>query len=146
MSLKINYISLLEQLLMHLKNAKLVYLRAADVANHTEDKRRFNQEARLRNHFFQTVLSQLQRENIGLDDLVIRNFNFDQLLISSLNNRKSGVIEKCIEADSYLITLYQKVIALPIKDSVFTDQMEKINFAIAHCKDRLPVSHLVKEH
>ena len=146
MSFKSNYIGLLEQLLKHLKNAKLAYLRAADVANHTEDKRRFNQEVRLRNHFFQTVLGQLQSENIGLDDLVIRNFNFDQLLISSISNRKVGVLEKCIEADSHLNTLYQKILALPTQEAFFRDQMEKIKAAIAHCHDRLQAFHLVKEH
>jgi len=75
-SLKSTYIALLEQVLVHLKNAKLAYLRAADIANQTEDKRYYNQQALLRNRFFQTILSQLQRENITLDDLVIRNFNF----------------------------------------------------------------------
>lgn len=146
MSIKNNYIGLLEQLLKHLKNAKLAYFRAADIANHTEDKRRYNQEARLRNHFFQTVLSQLQKENIGLEDLVIRNFNFDQLLISSLSNRKVGVIEKCIEADTHLTSLYQKVLSLPLADDSLKDQMGKIKSAIAHCNDRISTSHLINEH
>lgn len=146
MSFKNNYVRLLEQLLKHLKIAKLAYLRAADVANLTEDKRHFNQEARLRNHFFQKVLSQLQKENIGLEDLVIRNFNFDQLLISSISNHKPGVIENCIEADTHLIALYEKVIVLPIEGASFGDQLEKIKSAIAYCNDRLPAFHLINEH
>ena len=38
------YIAQLEKLLTHLKNAKLIYLKAADEANASEEKRFFNQD------------------------------------------------------------------------------------------------------
>ena len=134
MSVKNKYISVLEQLLIHLKNAKLEYLRAADVASQTEDKRYFNQQALLRNRFFHDVLSQLQNENINLEDLVVRNFNFDQLLISSIKGLKNSAYEKCLEADNHLKELYQKTMLLPIDSSLFEKQFERIESAIARHK------------
>ena len=51
------YIAQLEKLLTHLKNGKLGYLKAADHANTSEEKRYFNQEALIRNRYFQEALS-----------------------------------------------------------------------------------------
>tara|TARA_S200000501_G_scaffold377534_1_gene436290 strand:- start:2203 stop:2643 length:441 start_codon:yes stop_codon:yes gene_type:complete len=132
MSVKNKYISFLEQLLIHLKNAKLEYLRAGDVASRIEDKRYFNQQALLRNRFFHEVLSQLQNENINLKDLVVRNFNFDQLLISSIRGLKNSASEKCLEADSHLKELYQNIMLLPLDSSLFEKQFERIESAIAY--------------
>jgi len=145
-SLKSTYIALLEQVLVHLKNAKLAYLRAADIANQTEDKRYYNQQALLRNRFFQTILSQLQRENITLDDLVIRNFNFDQLLISSLHKLKAGAIEKCLEADTHLQELYEKIVALPMEQDPFVGQLDTIQDAIDHSQSVLPTYQLTQKN
>ena len=131
-SIKNKYISYLEQLLIHLKNAKLEYLRAADVASKTEDKRYFNQQALLRNRFFHEVLSQLQNENINLEDLILRDFNFDQLLISSIKGLKNSAYEKCLEADTHLKKLYQNIMLLPLEISIFEKQFESIGSAIAY--------------
>jgi len=143
-SVKSDYLGLLEQLLTHLKNAKLAYLRAADVANQTQDKRYFNQQALLRNRFFQITLGQLQNENMSLDDLVIRNFNFDQLLISSIDNRKATALEKCMEADSHLTVLLEKILALPLDGTPFEEQLQKIEGALANCNALLPSFQVVK--
>ena len=131
-SIKNKYISYLEQLLIHLKNAKLEYLRAADVASKTEDKRYFNQQALLRNRFFHEVLSQLQNENINLEDLILRDFKFDQLLISSIKGLKNSAYEKCLEADTHLKKLYQNIMLLPLEISIFEKQFERIGSAIAY--------------
>ena len=131
-SIKNKYISYLEQRLIHLKNAKLEYLRAADVASKTEDKRYFNQQALLRNRFFHEVLSQLQNENINLEDLILRDFNFDQLLISSIKGLKNSAYEKCLEADTHLKKLYQNIMLLPLEISIFEKQFESIGSAIAY--------------
>ena len=88
------YIAQLEKLLTHLKNAKLSYLKAADNANTSEEKRYFNQEALLRNRFFQEVLSEIQSLGMSYDDLVLGGFNFNQLLISSVNILKASALEK----------------------------------------------------
>ena len=85
MSKSNNHIALMEKLLTHLKNTKLHYLKAADHANRSERKRFFNQQAMLRNRFFQEILSELQNLGIEFDDLIISRFNFDQLLISSID-------------------------------------------------------------
>ena len=129
---KNKYISFLEQLLINLKNAKLEYLRAGDVASQIEDKRYFNQQALLRNRFFHEVLSQLQNENINLKDLVDSNFNFDQLLISSIKGLKNSAYEKCLETDTHLKGLYQKIMLLPLDSSLFEKQFKRIESAIAH--------------
>ena len=44
MSKKSQHIALMEKLLMHLKNAKLEYLKASDHVNYSEEKRFFNQQ------------------------------------------------------------------------------------------------------
>ena len=108
------------------------YLRAGDVASQIEDKRYFNQQALLRNRFFHEVLSQLQNENINLKDLVDSNFNFDQLLISSIKGLKNSAYEKCLETDTHLKGLYQNIMLLPLDSSLFEKQFERIESAIAH--------------
>ena len=50
------YIAQLEKLLTHLKNGKLGYLKAADHANTSEEKRYFNQEALLEIDIFKRLL------------------------------------------------------------------------------------------
>jgi hypothetical protein len=89
MSKRNQHIATLEKLLTHLRNAKLEYLKAADRALVSEDKRYFNQQAMIRNRFFQEILSELQSPWTSYDDLVVSRFNFDQLLISSIDHLKA---------------------------------------------------------
>ena len=106
------YIAQLEKLLKHLKNGKLGYLKAADHANTSEEKRYFNQEALIRNRYFQEALSEIQNLGMSYDDLVVGGFNFNQLLISSIDTLKATALEKCIEADKMLVEIYQTILAL----------------------------------
>jgi hypothetical protein len=106
------YIAQLEKLLTHLKNGKLGYLKAADHANTSEEKRYFNQEALIRNRYFQEALSEIQNLGMSYDDLVVGGFNFNQLLISSIDTLKATALEKCIEADKMLVEIYQSILAL----------------------------------
>lgn len=106
------YIAQLEKLLTHLKNGKLCYLKAADHANTSEEKRYFNQEALIRNRYFQEALSEIQNLGMSYDDLVVGGFNFNQLLISSIDTLKATALEKCIEADKMLVEIYQSILAL----------------------------------
>jgi hypothetical protein len=106
------YIAQLEKLLTHLKNGKLGYLKAADHANTSEEKRYFNQEALIRNRYFQEALSEIQNLGMSYDDLVVGGFNFNQLLISSIDTSKATALEKCIEADKMLVEIYQSILAL----------------------------------
>lgn len=106
------YIAQLEKLLTHLKNGKLGYLKAADHANTSEEKRYFNQEALIRNRYFQEALSEIQNLGMSYDDLVVGGFNFNQLLISSIDTLKATALEKCIEADKILVEIYQSILAL----------------------------------
>ena len=92
MSKRSQRIALMEKLLTHLKNSKLEYLKAADHANLSEKKRFFNKQALLRNRFFQEVLSELQSLGLTYDDLIISRFNFDQLLISSIDTLKATAL------------------------------------------------------
>ncbi|MDB4612600.1 PA2169 family four-helix-bundle protein [Flavobacteriaceae bacterium] len=106
------YIAQLEKLLTYLKNGKLGYLKAADHANTSEEKRYFNQEALIRNRYFQEALSEIQNLGMSYDDLVVGGFNFNQLLISSIDTLKATALEKCIEADKMLVEIYQSILAL----------------------------------
>ncbi|MEK9740360.1 MAG: hypothetical protein VW262_04165 [Flavobacteriaceae bacterium] len=109
MTKKNQYIGRLEGLLTHLKNTKLEYLKAADQLNNSEHKRHLNQQAILRNRFFQEILKELHRLGMTLDNLVISRFNFDQLLISSIDILQVSAIEKCIQSDAYLLEKYNEI-------------------------------------
>jgi len=124
------YIAQLEKLLTHLKNAKLSYLKAADEANASEEKRFFNQEALLRNRFFQEVLSEIQTLGMSYDDLVIGGFNFNQLLISSVDILKNSTLDKCLQSDTILLEIYSKILPFIEDTSKFDRHINVINKAI----------------
>ena len=124
------YISLLEKLLTHLKNAKLEYLKAADHANRSEKKRYFNKQALLRNRFFQEILSELQNLGIHYNDLVTSRLNFDQLLISSIDKFKSNALGKCIESDKFLLEIYLTLQESEFQNEKFLQHSSSIEIAI----------------
>ena len=139
----------MEKLLTHLKNAKLEYLKAADHANHSERKRFFNQQAMLRNRFFQEILSELQNLGIEFDDLIISRFNFDQLLISSIDTLKLPAVEKCLEADKVLLEHYETLLedSFKKKSSFNTNQvlrlpLNKTRFFRFNIKRKILISKL----
>ena len=110
-------IVLLERLLTHHRNAKLDYLKAADHADKSEKKRYFNKQAMLRNRFFQEILSELQNLGMYYDDFVSSRFNFDQLLISSIDKLRANALDKCLESDRFLLETY-----LSLQDSEFQNE------------------------
>jgi len=124
------YIAQLEKLLTHLKNAKLTYLKAADEANASEKKRFFNQEALLRNRFFQEVLSEIQTLGMSYDDLVIGGFNFNQLLISSTDLLKKSALDKCAQSDKTLLEIYSKILPFMLDTSKFDRHIDGIKKAL----------------
>ena len=124
------YISLLEKLLTHLKNAKLEYLKAADHADRSEKKRYFNKQALLRNRFFQEILSELQNLGIHYNDLVTSRLNFDQLLISSIDKFKSNALGKCIESDKFLLEIYLTLQESEFQNEKFLQHSSSIEIAI----------------
>ena len=130
MSRQSKQIILMEKLLTHLKNAKLEYLMASDHANTCEEKRFFNKQALIRNRFFQQGLSELQNIGVPFDDLIINKFNFDQLLVSTIDKLKSTAIEKCLEADKMLLKLFTEFIEFGYENSEFLNHMSSIRIAI----------------
>lgn len=130
MSKRNRHIATLEKLLTHLKNAKLEYLKAADRALVSEDKRYFNQQAMIRNRFFQEILSELQTLGTSYDDLVVSRFNFDQLLISSIDHLKASAIEKCLEADKLLLDLYRTLFDQEFENSKLSQHLSSIEVAL----------------
>ena len=124
------YISLLEKLLTHLKNAKLEYLKAADHADRSEKKRYFNKQALLRNRFFQEILSELQNLGIHYNDLVTSRLNFDQLLISSIGKFKSNALGKCLESDKFLLEIYLTLQESEFQNEKFLQHSSSIEIAI----------------
>ncbi len=134
MSKSSGHIALMEKLLTHLKNAKLEYLKAADHANHSERKRFFNKQAMLRNRFFQEILSELQSLGIEFDDLIISRFNFDQLLISSIDTLKLTAVEKCLEADKILLEFYKTLLEDSFEKEKFLQHKSCIEIALEQNK------------
>ena len=130
MSKRSQRIALMEKLLTHLKNSKLEYLKAADHANLSEKKRFFNKQALLRNRFFQEVLSELQSLGLTYDDLIISRFNFDQLLISSIDTLKATALEKCLQADKMLLELYAEFFESQGKNEKFLLHVETLKTAV----------------
>lgn len=124
------FISILEKLLLHLKNAKISYVKASDKAIFPEDKRHFNKHTTLRNRFFLEIQSILHSKNIQLDDLIIENFNYDQLLISPINKKNITACEKCILADNIIIDLYKSLEELEMMNPSFLLHVETISDAL----------------
>src|SRR5210317_387800 len=124
------HIAIMEKLLTHLKNAKLEYLKAADRASTSAVKRFFNQQALIRNRFFQEVLSELQSLGMSYDDLVVSRFNFDQLLISSIDHLKASAVEKCLEADKLLLEMYQTLFDQEFENSKLVQHLSSIEVAL----------------
>lgn len=135
MSKQNQYIALLEKILTHLKNSKLEYFKASDHAISAEKKRFYNQQGLLRNRFFQNVLSEFQRLGMTSDDLVISRFNFDQLLISTIDTLKAPAIEKCLLADQALLELYSKLKELEFGNLDFVKHTELLEEAISQNKE-----------
>jgi len=135
MSKQNQYIALLEKILTHLKNSKLEYFKASDHAISAEKKRFYNQQGLLRNRFFQDVLSEFQRLGMTSDDLVISRFNFDQLLISTIDTLKAPAIEKCLLADQALLELYSKLKELEFSNLDFVKHTELLEEAISQNKE-----------
>ncbi len=135
MSKQNQYIALLEKILTHLKNSKLEYFKASDHAISAEKKRFYNQQGLLRNRFFQDVLSEFQRLGMTSDDLVISRFNFDQLLISTIDTLKAPAIEKCLLADQALLELYSKLKELEFGNLDFVKHTELLEEAISQNKE-----------
>lgn len=120
------YIAQLEKLLTHLKSAKLRYLKAADHANTSEEKRYFNQEALLRNRYFQEAFSEIQTLGMSYEDLEVSGFNFNQLLISSIDTLKATALEKCIEVDKMLIEIYQNIMGFKSEFSSIQSNLNRL--------------------
>lgn len=113
-------------MLLHLKNAKLEYLKASDKVNSPNLKRYFNLVATQRNKFFQEVLSLIQSHNISYDDLIIGRFNYDQLLISSINETKSSPFKNCVKSDEILLEIYTKINEIKGDIKILSNQKIKV--------------------
>tara|TARA_B100000989_G_C19510364_1_gene458695 strand:- start:1239 stop:1688 length:450 start_codon:yes stop_codon:yes gene_type:complete len=131
MSEQNKYIGILEKILTHLKNSKLEHFNASDHALSCEKKRFFNQQALIRNRFFQDVLGELQRLGMSSDDLIISQFNFDQLLISSIDTLKSKAIEKCLHADQALLKIYSDLKKFEKSNLDFDKHIERLEFSVS---------------
>ena len=131
MSRQNRYIAVLEKLLTHLKNSKLEYFKSSDHAIHPEKKRFYNQQGLLRNRFFQDVLRELQQLGMSTDDLVVNRFNFDQLLISTIDTLKASAIEKCVHADETLLSIYAEL------EGFNEDKSNNFNNHTTHLEDAI---------
>ncbi len=88
----------------------------------------------LRNRFFQEILSELQNLGIEFDDLIISRFNFDQLLISSIDTLKLPAVEKCLEADKVLLEHYETLLEDSFKKEKFLQHKSSIEVALEQNK------------
>ncbi|MAC92149.1 MAG: hypothetical protein CMC01_00320 [Flavobacteriaceae bacterium] len=131
MSKQNKYIGILEKILIHLKNSKLEYFKASDHALSSEKKRFFNQQALIRNRFFQDVLGELQRLGMSSDDIIISQFNFDQLLISTIDTLKSTAIEKCLRADQALLKIYSVLKKFEKSNLDFDKHIERLEVSVS---------------
>ena len=61
--------------------------------------------------------SELQNLGMHYDDFVSSRFNFDQLLISSIDKLRANALDKCLESDRFLLETY-----LSLQDSEFQNE------------------------
>jgi hypothetical protein len=129
------YIAILEKILTHLKNSKLEYFKASDHAVSPDQKRFFNQQGLQRNRFFQNVLSELQQLGVSSDDLIISKFNFDQLLISTIDTLKASALEKCLHSDESLLEMYTELEGYTNTNLNLAKHIETLEGAISQNKE-----------
>ena len=63
------------------------------------------------------------------DDLIISQFNFDQLLISSIDTLRSTAIEKCLHADQALLKMYSDLKKFGKNNLGFVKHKERLEFS-----------------
>ena len=129
------YIAILEKILTHLKNSKLEYFKASDHAVSPDQKRFFNQQGLQRNRFFQNVLSELQQLGVSSDDMIISKFNFDQLLISTIDTLKASALEKCLHSDESLLEMYTELEGYTNTNLNLAKHIETLEWAISQNKE-----------
>ena len=64
-------VAVLAKVISHLNLTKLEFLKAADLQSDAETTRFFNQQARLRNHFSQELLTLLGSLDINTEQIVL---------------------------------------------------------------------------
>ena len=120
------YIALLKKILNLLKNSKLEYLKASDESNLPKDKRYFNLQSTFRNRYFQDVTKLLRSLNVEVENLIIHRLNFEQMVISSIKKPNHTHLNKSIELDKNLLSLYDEALELNPTALVLKTHREKI--------------------
>jgi acetolactate synthase small subunit len=72
---------------------------------------------------------------MSTDDLVLNRFNFDQLLISSIDTLKTSAIEKYVNADETLLSIYAELEDLSDKSNSFKHHTNHLEDAISQNKE-----------
>ena len=121
------FIVKLEKILTQLKNSKLEYLKASDKYDLPEYKRFFNMQSTQRNRFSQDITKLLRSMNVEVENLVINQLNFDQIVISSIGKTKHNHLSKCVEYDRKLISLYEEALEIQPENDTLKDQRDKIS-------------------
>lgn len=130
MSASSEYITVLKKILTLLKNSKLEYLKASDESNLSKDKRYFNLQSTCRNRYFQDVTQLLRSMNVEVENLVIHRLNFEQMVISSIKKTNHTHLQKSVEYDQKLLTLYNDALTLQPGALFLKNQKEKISESV----------------
>ena len=72
---------------------------------------------------------------MSTDDLVVNRFNFDQLLISTIDTLKAFAIEKCVHADETLLSIYAELEDLSDNNNSFKNHTTHLEGAISQNKE-----------
>ena len=67
---------------------------------------------------------------MSYDDLVIGGFNFNQLLISSIDLLKKSALDKCAQSDKTLLEMYSKILPFMLDTSKFNRHIDGIKKSI----------------
>ena len=65
--------------------------------------------------------------NVEVENLVINQLNFDQIVISSIGKTKHNHLSKCVEYDRKLISLYEEALEIQPENDTLKDQRDKIS-------------------
>ena len=63
---------------------------------------------------------------MSYEDLEVSGFNFNQLLISSIDTLKATALEKCIEVDKILIEIYQNIMGFKSEFSSIQSNLNRL--------------------
>ena len=123
-------VAVLAKVISHLNLTKLEFLKAADLQSDAETTRFFNQQARLRNHFSQELLTLLGSLDINTEQIVLKRIDFNQRIITPVDGKSTVHIHRCLDLDQELLEFYNQLLTVDSENALLCRQAQQLHDAV----------------